>query len=103
MSMTQAQAAVMAQVAARFDDAHQRLQTMLSSLLREVESVKQDWQGRGGATFERVSLAWAEDQRRLLQALAETAQAIRTAGQVYAATDEQAAGRIGGGVAPLPL
>jgi WXG100 family type VII secretion target len=94
LSTTQAQAAVMEQVAGRFDDAHRSLQTTLTNLMREVESVRQAWQGRGGASFEQVSLAWAEDQRRLLRALSETAGAIRTAGRIYTATDDQAAGRL---------
>jgi WXG100 family type VII secretion target len=101
VSTTQAEAAVMAQVASKFDDVQQSLQSTLSALMREVESVKQDWQGRGGASFDQVSRAWAEDQTRLLRALGETAGAIRTAGKVYSATDEGAAGRLSGVVLPL--
>jgi ESAT-6 family protein len=101
MATTQAQAAVMAQVAGRFEEVRQSLDATLQTLMREVEAVKQDWQGRGGASFEQVSLAWAEDQRRLLRALGETAVAIRTAGQVYTATDDEAAGRLGGLARPL--
>ena len=103
VSTTQAEAAVMERVANRFDDVHQALHATLSALMREVESVRHEWQGRGGASFEQVSLAWAEDQRRLLRALAETATAIRTAGRVYTATDDQAAGRMRVGHVPLPL
>jgi len=103
LSTTAAQAAVMAQVAARFDEVHQSLSATLSGLMREVESVRQDWQGRGGASFEQVSLAWAEDQRRLLRALAETAAAIRSAGQHYEATDASAEQRMRPGGLTLPL
>jgi WXG100 family type VII secretion target len=103
VSTTQAEAAVMERVAGKFDDVHQALHTTLSALMREVESVRADWQGRGGASFEQVSLAWAEDQRRLLRALAETASAIRTAGRVYTATDDEAAGRLRLGHVSLPL
>jgi ESAT-6 family protein len=91
---TQAEVAVMQSVAAHFDDVQQTLQSMLSHLIREVESVRQDWQGRGGASFEQVSLAWARDQGRLLTALAETATAIRSAGAVYSATDDAASARL---------
>jgi WXG100 family type VII secretion target len=91
---TQAQAAVMEQVAGRFDDVQRSLQTTLTNLMREVESVRAAWQGRGGASFEQVTLAWAEDQGRLLRALAETAGAIRTAGRIYTATDDGAASRM---------
>jgi WXG100 family type VII secretion target len=103
VSTTQAEAAVMEQVATRFEDVQRSLQATLNGLMREVESVRPDWQGRGGASFERVSLAWAEDQRRMLLALAETASAIRTAGRVYAATDEAAASRMPVGNVTLPL
>ena len=91
----------MAQVAARFEDVQQSLRSTLSALMREVESVKQDWQGRGGASFEQVSRAWAEDQTRLTRALGETAGAIRTAGTRYASTDGYAADRLGRIVLPL--
>jgi WXG100 family type VII secretion target len=94
VSSTQAEIAVMQSVAAHFDDVAQTLQTMLSRLIGEVESVRQDWQGRGGTSFEQVSLAWAGDQARLLTALAETATAIRAAGTGYTATDDAASARL---------
>jgi WXG100 family type VII secretion target len=103
MSTTQAQAAVMERIATRFDDAHQSLRSTLTQLMREVEAVRQSWQGRGGTSFGHVSTAWAEDQRRLLQALAETATAIRTSGRVYTATDDVAAERMRVGPVNLPL
>ena len=91
----------MAQVANAFESAQQSLQSTLNSLLREVESVKHDWQGRGGTSFEQVSRAWGDDQGRLLRALGETAAAIRSAGQLYSATDDSAAGRANDIVLPL--
>lgn len=103
MSTTQAQSAVMEQVAARFDDVQRSLQTTLNNLMREVESVRQAWQGRGGSSFDQVSLSWADDQRRLLRALAETASAVRTAGKVYTAADDDAASRMRVGNVTLPL
>ena len=56
--------------------------------------------------FEQVKIAWSEDQTALQQALAETAQAIRTSGQQYTVTDTSAADRLGGhrgGGRQLPL
>jgi WXG100 family type VII secretion target len=101
MATTQAEAAVMARVAGRFDEAQQSLRATLTTLMREVEAVRQEWQGRGAASFEQVSRAWADDQARLLRALAETSAAIRSAGQVYTTTDEGASSRITGIVLPL--
>jgi ESAT-6 family protein len=103
VSTTQAQAAVLDRVAARFDGVHDTLYAMLTHLLREVETTRADWQGRGGASFDHVSLAWAEDQRRLLAALTETAAAIRSAGAGYATSDESAAGRVRQATLALPL
>jgi WXG100 family type VII secretion target len=103
VSGTQAEAAVMAQVASRFDDVHRSLSTALSNLMREVELVRQDWQGSGGTSFQQVSAAWAADQKRLLDALSETATAIRTAGKVYTATDDAAASRMKLNNVVLPL
>ena len=102
VSSTQAEAAVMAQVAARFDDVQASLRSTLTNLLREVESVRADWQGSGGDSFQQVTAAWGNDQRRLLAALAETATAIRTAGRVYTAADDSAAQRMSSSIS-LPL
>jgi len=102
VSSTQAQAAVMAQVAARFDDVQASLRSTLTNLLREVESVRADWQGSGGDSFQQVTAAWGNDQRRLLTALAETATAVRTAGRVYTAADDSAAQRMSSSIS-LPL
>jgi WXG100 family type VII secretion target len=93
----------MEQVAAKFDDVQQSIQTTLSALMREVESVRAGWQGRGGASFEAVSLAWAEDQRRLLRALGDTANAMRATARTYAATDEAASSRMQVNPISLPL
>lgn len=102
VSSTQAQAAVMAQVAGRFDDVQASLRSTLTNLLREVESVRADWQGSGGDSFQQVTAAWGNDQRRLLTALGETATAIRTAGQVYTAADDSARQRMSSSIT-LPL
>ena len=92
----------MAQVAAKFDDVQASLRSTLTNLLREVESVRADWQGRGGESFQQVTAAWGNDQQRLLTALSETATAIRTAGRVYTATDESAGHRMSSSIT-LPL
>lgn len=93
----------MAQVAAKFDDVHQSLKTTLTTLMRDVEAVQPDFQGRGGTSFQVVTRTWAEDQERLLRALAETANAIRTAGRDYTATDDAAADRMRIPTMTLPL
>jgi WXG100 family type VII secretion target len=105
MATTHAEAAVMQQAADRFDQVNQALEGMLRSLLGELEGLRTQWQGAGGASFEQVKLAWSEDQQALHQALAETATAIRTSGRQYAAADTTAADRLGGhrGGLQLPL
>ena len=106
MATTQAQAAVMRQTADKFDQANQSMQVMLRNLLGELEGLRTQWQGAGGHSFEQVKIAWSEDQSALQQALAETAQAIRTSGQQYTVTDTSAADRLGGhrgGGRQLPL
>ncbi len=106
VATTQAQSAVMQQTADRFDQVNQSLQAMLRSLLGELEVLRTQWRGAGGASFEQVKQAWAEDQQALHQALAETANAIRTSGRQYTTTDTAAADRFGGnrgGGLRLPL
>lgn len=103
VSSTQAEAAVMAQVAAKFDDVQQSLRASLSNLMREVQSVEREFQGLGGTSFQQVVTAWGQDQERLLRALGETANAIRTAGKIYTATDDVAADRLKIPNVTLPL
>ncbi len=106
MSQTQAEAAVMQQTAAKFEQADQSLQTMLSGLLAQLEVLQQAWRGAGGRSFEQVKQQWAQDQASLQRALRETAGAIRTAGTQYDASDAEAASRVSatnrGGI-QLPL
>ncbi|MDG4795339.1 WXG100 family type VII secretion target [Micromonospora sp. WMMD1082] len=106
MSQTQAEAAVMQQTAAKFEQTDQSLQSMLSGLLAQLEVLQQAWRGAGGRSFEQVKQQWAQDQASLQQALRETAGAIRTAGTQYDASDTEAAGRMAatnrGGI-QLPL
>lgn len=106
VSQTQAEAAVMQQTATKFEHVDEALQSMLTSLMTELSVLQQAWQGAGGRSFEQVKQQWAQDQAALQRALRETAGAIRTAGSQYAASDSEAASRVGrvnrGGI-ELPL
>jgi len=93
----------MAQVSSKFEDAGVSLNNILNALMVEVDSVKKDWVGRGGTSFQQVTQVWGDDQRRLLDALSETATAIRTAGRSYTATDDAAADRMKVPDVVLPL
>jgi len=105
MATTQAQATVMAQTAARFDQVNAALDAMLKRLLTELEALRTQWQGSGARSFEQVKNAWAADQAMLSRTLGETAEAIRRSGVTYAAADEAAAARMSPGrpVLDLPL
>jgi WXG100 family type VII secretion target len=94
MPTTQAQAAVMEQTAARFEQVNEGLQGMLTRLMAELEIVRTQWQGAGGGSFDQVKQAWAADQRALQEALLATAAAIRTAGRRYHATDAEVASQV---------
>jgi WXG100 family type VII secretion target len=106
VSQTQAEAAVMQQTAAKFEQVDQSLQSMLSGLMAQLEVLQQAWRGAGGRSFEQVKQQWAQDQASLQRALRETAGAIRTAGQQYDVSDTEAASRVSttnrGGI-QLPL
>jgi WXG100 family type VII secretion target len=94
VSQTQAEAAVMQQTAAKFEQVDQSLQSMLSSMLAELEVLQTAWRGAGGRSFEQVKVQWSQDQKAMQRALRETAQAIRTAGQQYDASDTEVASRV---------
>ncbi|MEU7756402.1 WXG100 family type VII secretion target [Micromonospora sp. NPDC049101] len=106
MSQTQAEAAVMQQTAAKFEQVDQSLQSMLTGLLAELQVLQQAWRGAGGRSFEQVKQQWSEDQAALHRALRETAGAIRTAGRQYDVSDDEVASRVAGtnrGGIQLPL
>lgn len=94
VSQTQSEAAVMEQTAAKFNQVNEQLQQMLSSLMSQLEVLESAWRGQGGTKFTEVKTQYAADQKAIGQALAETASAIRTAGQQYTASDTEAAGRL---------
>ncbi|GLZ56932.1 WXG100 family type VII secretion target [Micromonospora sp. M51] len=106
MSQTKAEAAVMQQTAAKFEQVDQSLQSMLTGLLAELEVLQQAWRGAGGRSFEQVKQQWSQDQAALHRALRETAGAIRTAGRQYDVSDDEVASRVAGtnrGGIQLPL
>jgi hypothetical protein len=65
VSQTQAEAAVMQQTAAKFEQVDQSLQTMLSGLMAELEALQQAWRGAGGRSFEQVEAAVGAGPGRL--------------------------------------
>jgi WXG100 family type VII secretion target len=103
---TQADAAVLRQTAARFEQVDEELQAMLRGLLHRLATVRAGWQGAGGHSFEQAKTVWAQDQAALHGALRETAEALRSAGTRYQVADLAAADRIsypGRGRLELPL
>jgi WXG100 family type VII secretion target len=92
--------------AKRFEEVNSELQGMLKTLMSELESMRQQWQGAGGRSFEAVKVAWSGDLDRLNTNLLETAAGIKSSGHNYDATDTEAshlmnATRSGGRVLPL--
>ena len=105
MAQTQAESAVMASTAARFDQVNESLQSMLSTLMSELSVLSGTWKGLGAAAFEQVKTQYAADLRALNQALAETAESIRQSGIGYDTTDTEVASRVStsSGSFQLPL
>jgi WXG100 family type VII secretion target len=92
--------------ARRFDEVNGELQGMLKTLLSQLESMKQEWQGAGGRSFESVKLAWSKDLSELNANLLETAAGIKSAGQNYDVSDTEASNKMSaahGGTTILPL
>lgn len=84
----------MESTAKKFEAVNDQLQSMLTRLMSELEILHSAWRGAGGQSFTKVKQAWAEDQKRIQRALAETATAIRTSGQQYSASDSEAASKV---------
>ncbi|WP_328464453.1 WXG100 family type VII secretion target [Actinoplanes sp. NBC_00393] len=105
MAKTQAEAAVMANTAVKFEQANTALHSMLSTLMSELSMLNGTWRGLGANAFEQVKAQYAADLKTLNNALAETAGAIRSSGAGYEAADAEAASRVTrtGGTFTLPL
>ena len=105
VAQTQAEAAVMASTAAKFDGVNDSLQSMLSTLMSELSALSAGWKGLGATAFEQVKVQYAADLKKLNQALSETAESIRQSGTSYTTTDTDAASRVSGtgGNFQLPL
>jgi len=105
MSQTSAESAVMASTAAKFDRVNDSLQGTLSTLMSELSVLSGAWKGLGATAFEQVKVQYANDLKTLNQALSETADAVRTSGAGYDATDTSAASQVSqsGGNFQLPL
>ena len=106
VSQTQAESAVMASTAARFDTVNSSLTSMLNTLMSELSVLSTAWKGMAAGEFEKVKTQYAADLNQLNKALSETAEAIRASGTSYDTTDSAAASRVGksgGGGYSLPL
>jgi WXG100 family type VII secretion target len=106
VAQTQAESAVMASTAAKFDQVNSSLTAMLNKLMSELSVLQGGWKGLAAAEFEKVKHQYAKDLSDLNKALADTAEAIRRSGVSYDASDSDAAARVtrsaGGGLS-LPL
>jgi WXG100 family type VII secretion target len=105
VAQTEAQSAVMAKTAAKFEEVNNSLQSMLNTLMSELSVLQTAWVGRGAHQFEQVRSQYQQDLSKLNKALLETAEAIKTSGIGYDASDSSAADRItkSGGSYTLPL
>jgi WXG100 family type VII secretion target len=106
VAQTQAETAVMASTAAKFDTANSSLTSMLNNLMSELSVLSGAWKGMAAGEFEKVKSQYAKDLTELNRALADTAEAIQTSGLSYGASDSEAASRVtksGGGGYTLPL
>jgi len=95
----------MAVTATKFDDVNGQLQSMLSTLMHQLEGLSGAWKGHGATAFHQVKAQYAADLKSLNQALSETAESIRLSGIGYDTTDTEAASRVSntGGHFQLPL
>lgn len=105
VSQTQAESAVMASTAAKFETVNSSLTSMLNNLMSELSVLSALWKGLAAGEFEKVKTQYAKDLGDLNRALADTAEAIRASGVAYDASDSAAASRVttSGGGYILPL
>ena len=86
--------------------AYQERQRKWQTAATELSMLNSAWKGMAAGEFEKVKTQYAKDLSDLNRALAETAEAIRTSGVSYDASDSAAASRVtksGGSGYTLPL
>jgi WXG100 family type VII secretion target len=95
----------MASTAAKFESVNGSLTSMLNNLMSELSMLSGAWKGMAAGEFERVRAQYAKDLADLNRALLETAEAVRSSGVSYDASDSAAASRVSrsGGSYTLPL
>jgi WXG100 family type VII secretion target len=95
----------MASTAAKFETVNSSLTSMLNNLMSELSVLSTAWKGMAAGEFDKVKTQYSKDLSDLNRALAETAEAIRTSGVSYDASDSEAAARVtkSGGSYTLPL
>ena len=95
----------MASTAAKFESVNGSLTSMLNNLMSELSMLSGAWKGMAACEFERVRAQYAKDLADLNRALLETAEAVRSSGVSYDASDSAAASRVSrsGGSYTLPL
>jgi WXG100 family type VII secretion target len=95
----------MASTAGKFESVNGSLTSMLNNLMSELSMLSGAWKGMAAGEFERVRAQYAKDLADLNRALLETAEAVRSSGVSYDASDSAAASRVSrsGGSYTLPL
>jgi WXG100 family type VII secretion target len=95
----------MGSTAAKFESVNGSLTSMLNNLMSELSMLSGAWKGMAAGEFERVRAQYAKDLADLNRALLETAEAVRSSGVSYDASDSAAASRVSrsGGSYTLPL
>ena len=96
----------MARTDANFDTVNDSLTSTLDKLMSDLSMLSSAWKGLAAGEFEKVKTQYAKDLSDLNRALGETAEAVRTSGVSYDASDSAAASRVtksGGGGYTLPL
>lgn len=82
--------------AAKFEQADEDMRSMLSQLMNQLGALQSGWQGGAGRSFEQVKQSYEASQKKMSDALRETAAAIKSSGANYEASDESSSGRVSG-------
>lgn len=72
-------------------EARGELDQQMSALRGKLTGIGSQWVGAGSAAFQQVMTRWDEDTRRIVSALNEFEQSLRSAEATYTASDEQQA------------
>jgi WXG100 family type VII secretion target len=75
--------------ATTMDSAHDVVKSQLTTVQNLMAQLQPSWSSQSGRSFQQAMVDWGSNGQKLLAAMAEIANLLRTAGSQFTSTDDQ--------------